>query len=304
MLSGIHLCLVVLTSLLAGVTQASVNDDILTQFHTSDYALIEIDGKQTPVFTFPSNLANTRATIVFVLDARNSRLNSAMHQLANTLPNVGVSTVMFLDESSIGVELTSDIESANENEQSPVAETVPEQTSEQEGNTQSSGNENTSEEVSYAATAHANAQQTDTTVDSLAACTKTLDTRIKQLFSNLGLSPSRTAILSAGNVSGCLFSIDKIPADALITINPFIDHVDLNKQLSKNIASTSQPVLDLVNNASDPRSIHAASQRRVSSTRALKAHYRQREIIGHGIGPLQVDYMAKEIYGWLTYLGY
>ncbi|MEM0909939.1 MAG: DUF3530 family protein [Pseudomonadota bacterium] len=292
-------------------TYASINHDIYTQLQVSDYTVVDVDGSEKPVITFDSNLAETRGTVVFFLDENDRRLSGFIHQLSFRLPTMGLSTVLYIDNISLHsqiVDVIQDIDEQSAVQDNTTASEIPKNDEttplDNQANTENTENTIDTQWGSFAALNNAKVEQTDTNEALVSACKENLKNKIDSLYDALDIVSQRTIILTSGATSGCLFQLENIPADALITLNPFIDDIALNKQLSKKIAATTQPVLDLVNMASDPISSKSAMQRRISSTRALKAHYRQREIIGHDIGRLQVDYVAKEIYGWLTYLGY
>ncbi|GEM_PF-6729594 len=282
---------------------ATMHDDIRTQFHDNDYTIIDIDGRQQPVFTFESNLSETRATILFLLDEKDSRLFGTMHKLAQTLPNVGLNTIVFA-EGFANIQPSKSDASDNTAQSDVNNQALSQDTREEPTESSPSTDAGSTIAQSFAVTTTANAEQTDSNLASLTHCSEQLNNRISRLYDALSLSSQRTIILTSGLLSSCLFYIENIPGDALITINPFIDNFELNVQLSDKIASTSQPVLDLVNKTSNRYSSKNAVHRRISSQRLMKAHYRQRDIIGHRMSHRQVEYIAKEIYGWLTFLGY
>lgn len=92
--------------------------------------------------------------------------------------------------------------------------------------------------------------------------------------------------------------------DALVTLGVNWPQHDLNLQVPGIIAETIFPVLDIYNQFDSEWSLQTTQQRRVAAVKALKLHYRQREIIGTRFDHTQQEYLAREIHGWLTYMGW
>lgn len=102
-----------------------------------------------------------------------------------------------------------------------------------------------------------------------------------------------------------LYSEEKLESpDALIILSPYWPQRNYNNQLPALVAKTSMPILDFFNQFDNAWSQATAAQRLVSAHKNLKLHYRQRELIGQQLDHQQYLLMAKEIYGWLTYLGW
>lgn len=92
--------------------------------------------------------------------------------------------------------------------------------------------------------------------------------------------------------------------DAMVVINPYWPDRQYNKQLAAIIASTPMPILDIYSKWENGWSQASIHDRKVAATRALKLHYRQREIIGVGLLQQPASYVGKEIYGWLSHMGW
>ena len=92
--------------------------------------------------------------------------------------------------------------------------------------------------------------------------------------------------------------------DALITIAPFWPDSEWNYQLSQYVSDLPSPLLDIYNAWNNDWTLHSRKQRQVAAKKALKLHYRQREIIGQSMALNQSAYVAKEILGWLTQMGW
>lgn len=92
--------------------------------------------------------------------------------------------------------------------------------------------------------------------------------------------------------------------DALVTIGINWPQHDLNIQIPSLLARTPIPVLDLYNQFDSEWTITTAKERRVEAIKSLKLHYRQRELIGPRVDRQQFHLLAREIHGWLTYMGW
>lgn len=120
--------------------------------------------------------------------------------------------------------------------------------------------------------------------------------------------PGFFLVIAQGTSSAWLakiYSEEKLPQpDALVAISPNWPERQYNKQLPEYIAQMEAPVLDVYNQWDNNWTKKAAKDRAIASERALKLHYRQRELIGQYYDNQQFIYLAKEIYGWLTYMGW
>lgn len=97
----------------------------------------------------------------------------------------------------------------------------------------------------------------------------------------------------------------KLPMpDALVAISANWPDHHYNKDLPRLMGRTPIPVLDLYSQGDNLFTTRTAKDRRVASERSLKLHYRQREIAAQSHDPNQYEMIAKEIYGWLTYMGW
>lgn len=92
--------------------------------------------------------------------------------------------------------------------------------------------------------------------------------------------------------------------DALVAISPYWPDYQYNKQLPKWLSQVPAPVLDIFNSWDNTWIKQTAPMRAIEAQRGLKLHYRQREIVGQPYDKQQFIYVAKEIYGWLTHMGW
>lgn len=92
--------------------------------------------------------------------------------------------------------------------------------------------------------------------------------------------------------------------DALVTLAPYWPDPERNRQISDYMGAIQTPVLDIYNQWNNEWTLISRQERQVAALKALKVHYRQREIIGQPLAINQHPYLAKEIYGWLTHMGW
>ena len=92
--------------------------------------------------------------------------------------------------------------------------------------------------------------------------------------------------------------------DAFVAISPFWPDRKRNKRLPQWIADTSMPVLDLHSSQDNGWSQKTVARRQVAAVRSLKLQYRQRELLGFNKYLQYNAYLSKEIYGWLSHMGW
>lgn len=92
--------------------------------------------------------------------------------------------------------------------------------------------------------------------------------------------------------------------DAMVVVSPYWPDRQYNEQLPEFIAKTEFPILDIYSPWDNKWSLETYSQRKIAATKGLKLHYRQRELIGQAIDAEQYQLLSKEIYGWLTHMGW
>ncbi|MCC2605292.1 DUF3530 family protein [Planctobacterium marinum] len=102
-----------------------------------------------------------------------------------------------------------------------------------------------------------------------------------------------------------LYGDQELPEpDAIVTIGVNWPQHELNILVPRILARAPIPVLDLYNQFDSDWTLTTAKERKVEAIKSLKLHYRQREIIGPRFSQQQYDYLAREIHGWLTYMGW
>ena len=92
--------------------------------------------------------------------------------------------------------------------------------------------------------------------------------------------------------------------DAFVAISPFWPDRNRNQQLPQWIANTPMPVLDLFSSQDNGWSQTTVAQREVAAVKSLKLQYRQRELLGFNQYRQYNTYLSKEIYGWVSHMGW
>ena len=92
--------------------------------------------------------------------------------------------------------------------------------------------------------------------------------------------------------------------DAFVAISPFWPDREKNLRLPQWIANTPMPVLDLYNSRDNEWSQATVTQREIATIKSLKLQYRQRELLGFNQYRQYNAYLSKEIYGWLSHMGW
>jgi hypothetical protein len=64
------------------------------------------------------------------------------------------------------------------------------------------------------------------------------------------------------------------------------------------------PVLDLYSSWDNAWAQQTVTPREVATIKALKLQYRQRELLGFNMHQQHSAYIAKEIYGWISHMGW
>ncbi len=92
--------------------------------------------------------------------------------------------------------------------------------------------------------------------------------------------------------------------DAFVIISPYWPDRKYNQQLPQWIANTPMPVLDLYSSWDNTWAQQTVTPRKVATIKALKLQYRQRELLGFNMHQQHSAYIAKEIYGWISHMGW
>jgi hypothetical protein len=135
-----------------------------------------------------------------------------------------------------------------------------------------------------------------------------LSQRLDAAYNTVQNTPGYRLIVSHGlNAAGLIRLYSQgtlIDPDGLVVAGPFWPQTSLNRELPSQLAQTAFAVLDVTNEWDNRWSQQTQEQRRVMALTELKMLYRQRDIVGPEYNYQQYQYLAKEIYGWLSHLGW
>lgn len=120
--------------------------------------------------------------------------------------------------------------------------------------------------------------------------------------------PGFFLVISQGTSAAWLSKIyaeEKIETpDALVTISPYWPDRKFNQLLAQWLANTPMPVLDLYNQWDNEWARKTVNAREIAAIRSLKLQYRQRQLLGVDLHQQDSTYLSKEIYGWLSHMGW
>lgn len=92
--------------------------------------------------------------------------------------------------------------------------------------------------------------------------------------------------------------------DAFVAISPYWTDRKRNQSLPEWIANTSMPVLDLYSDRDNEWARRTVAQREIAAIKSLKLQYRQRKLLGFNQHRQHNAYISKEIYGWISHMGW
>ncbi|MEP1448298.1 MAG: DUF3530 family protein [Paraglaciecola sp.] len=92
--------------------------------------------------------------------------------------------------------------------------------------------------------------------------------------------------------------------DAFVAISPFWPDRKHNQRLPIWIANTTMPVLDLFSGGDNGWAQMTVAERQIAAIKALKLQYRQRKLLGFNTSSYHSGYVSKEIYGWVSRMGW
>jgi len=135
-----------------------------------------------------------------------------------------------------------------------------------------------------------------------------LKQQIQALQTRANSYPGFFLVIAEGTTAAWLtkiFAEKQLDApDALVSVSPHWPEHQYNQSLPLWVAQTEMPYLDIYTNADNDWAASTVSNRKIQAVKSLKMMYRQRKLIGQSVNNMQHSFLAKEIYGWLTYMGW
>ncbi|WP_254700792.1 DUF3530 family protein [Paraglaciecola mesophila] len=102
-----------------------------------------------------------------------------------------------------------------------------------------------------------------------------------------------------------MYAEEQIPSpDAFVAISAFWPQRNLNALISTYTANTPMPLLDIYSDHDNNWGLISALERKNSANKNLKLDYRQRHLTHTFNTQSDSEFVSKEIYGWLHYLGW
>ncbi|AWL11049.1 hypothetical protein HMF8227_00553 [Saliniradius amylolyticus] len=94
------------------------------------------------------------------------------------------------------------------------------------------------------------------------------------------------------------------PADGIVILGPYLPDSEMNRRVPDLISRNRLPLLDIYTRWDNHWASMSVHQRRQAARKAFQPDYRQRQLVGQSLSDEQYAYMSKEIYGWLSSMGW
>jgi hypothetical protein len=102
-----------------------------------------------------------------------------------------------------------------------------------------------------------------------------------------------------------IYSEKTLPTpDALVVLSPYWPDRKYNILIPELIANTDMPLLDFYSRSDNKWATATQPSRKIIAEKVLKLHYRQTEIISQRFDAERYQLISKDIYGWLTHMGW
>ena len=295
-------------------------NDIAATMHDDQYSLIDVtipplndqavqssDTVSLPIFPVAATVPIVRGNFVLISDASHNGANIyALLALAKELADLGWNSIVMPAPSFTKVMMEADAHEQNKQLQDAEQETPA---------------SDTTLEPADATEPAQPIEPIQPIAPSVAVNAQHFESHYKTYYQthyNRVLLASLSAVIKQSSAGGytVLFAQGKsaqsvlydntqsIKADAIIINNLYWPERTLNQTLPSLVAKHSSPLLDLVSSDDNKWSNSTKDARKISAKINLKPHYRQRQI-NPGMNNEDTSIaVAKEIYGWLTYLGW
>lgn len=250
---------------------------------------------EVPLLTFESLQVATKGTIILVSDNQTqSGSVSTMPKLAKELANWGWNAILITPTSEYLVSV-------------PNNETNSIETSESDNNETPT---NTEEDIAAPQTGlHASVWQTQDLKYDInsygafldAVIAEVLKAPANQMGFRLVLLQGQSAVVGMSTITE---QSNNYQIDGLVTINPYWLNYDIHQQVPQIIGQLQLPLLDLVSTTDSPLAKTYAQQRENAARVNLLKMYRQRTLLGPSSMGISEQYIAKEIVGWTTFMGW
>ncbi|MDT0595420.1 DUF3530 family protein [Glaciecola petra] len=252
---------------------------------------------EVPLLTFESLQVATKGTIVLVSDNQTQTGSVAnMAKLAKELANWGWNAILITPTSEYLVSISNNETNASESSDSDNDNNETSTTAEENIPAPQTG-------------IHASIWQTQELAYDLQSYGVFLNTIVaealkapaSQMGFRLMLLEGQSAVVGMSTI---MEQENTFQIDGLVTINPYWLDYEVHKQVPMFIPKLQMPMLDLLSPSDSALARKYAQQRQNSARVNLVKMYRQRTLLGAGLQSLPEQYVAKEIVGWTTFMGW
>jgi|GEM_PF-2452455 len=286
--------------------------DMRNQLHADEFTLIDVGNNRVPILISASEQPITKGIVLIIGDADMPLgRQDSLSQLAKSLPAVGWTTVVM---PSLGLSLGSNIAFPIENEdtqESAKTDNSTQQNDDLSGATATpladavEDDKVVVDEPTNSLSVTSSISEADLVIYSLeieafiSATLKHMETTMgHRILVSQGMTAATIAKLAADEHA----TMQQI--DALVINNPYWPIRRLNNKIPMVVAQTPIPVLDLISYWDNSWSKQTEKARKIKARTELKEVYRQADIVGQTFDQVQKNYVARQIEGWTSYLGW
>jgi len=286
--------------------------DMRSQLHADEFTLIDVGNNRVPILISPSEQAITKGIVLIIGDADMPLgRQDSLSQIAKSLPAVGWTTVVMPSLGlSLGPNIAFPIESDDAQESAETDDSIQQENA-LAGKTDTPLNE-TSDDNQAIADEPANSLSVTPPISEaeLVVYALEIEAFIGATLNHMQTTMGHRIIVSQGMTAA---TIAKLAADenatmqqidALVINNPYWPIRKLNNKIPMVVAQTPIPVLDLISYWDNSWSKQTEHSRKIKARTELKEIYRQADIVGQSFDQVQKEYIARQIQGWTTYLGW
>lgn len=286
--------------------------DMQYQLHSDQFTLIDVGDTKVPIVISLSERPITKGIVLIIGDADMplGRQDSLSH-VAKYLPSIGWTTVVMPSLGlSLGPNMVVPVKSKNtqaiNDTQKANTDNVTIAAAEQASKNAIS--ENRKDTVAHSI--NNNSAVSAANEAALIVYSQEIETYLAAILTHMQTTMGHRIVVTQGITAATIAKLVSERAtlmqkiDALVINNPYWPIRKLNNKLPMIIAQTRIPVLDLVSQWDNSWSKQTERKRRVKAMTELKEVYRQADIIGQPLDQIQMQYIARQIKGWTTYLGW
>lgn len=286
--------------------------DMRNQLHVDEFTLIDVGNNRVPILISTSEQPITKG-IVFIIGDADMPLgrHDSLNQLAKSLPAVGWTTVVM---PSLGLSLGPNIAFPIENNDTQESAETNDSTQQNDDLSEATATPLADavkdaqvivDEPKNSLSVTSSISEADLVIYSL-EIEAFISATLKHMEATMGhrilVSQGMTAATIAKLVADEHATMQQI--DALVINNPYWPIRKLNNKIPMVVAQTSIPVLDLISYWDNSWSKQTEKARKIRARTELKEVYRQADIVGQTFDQVQKDYVARQIQGWTSYLGW